>query len=93
MIRRPPKQRPMTNFLLKAIRASGKSLYFLWNEARLNEYRFKRFVKGKGSLTLTSADRLVRALNLELSASVKAPHRKEADTRQRRRDFRAARSP
>ncbi len=75
MSRRPPKQRHMTKLLLKAIRASGKSLYFLWNEARLNEYRFTRFVKGKGTLTLTTADRLVKALNLKVTASVKAPHK------------------
>ena len=65
----------MTNFLLKAIRASGKRLSFLRSEARISDYRLRRFVKGKGSLTLTSADRLVRALNLELSARVKAPHK------------------
>ncbi len=27
MSRRPPKQKPMTNFLLQAIRASGKNLF------------------------------------------------------------------
>ncbi len=75
MIRRPPKQRPMTNLLLKAIRASGKSLSFLWSETRIGEYRLRQFVKGKGTLTLTTADRLVKALNLKVTASVKAPHK------------------
>jgi len=75
MSRRPPKQKPMTNFLLQAIRASGKNLYFLCSEARINNYRFMRFMKGKGTLRLTSADRLVNALNLKVRARVKAPHR------------------
>ncbi len=74
MSRRPPKQRPMTNFLLKAIRASGKSLYFFWSEARISHYRFLRFMKGKGTLKLTTADRLVNALHLKVTARVKAPH-------------------
>ena len=65
----------MTNLLLKAIRASGKSLSFLWSETRTGDYRLRRFVKGKGTLTLTSADRLVNALNLKVTASVKAPHK------------------
>ncbi len=75
MSRRPPKQKPMTNFLLQAIRASGKNLYFLCSEARINNYRFMRFMKGKGTLRLTSADRLVNALNLKVRARVKAPHK------------------
>ncbi len=65
----------MTNFLLQAIRASGKNLYFLSSEARINNYRFMRFMKGKGTLRLTSADRLVNALNLKVRARVKAPHK------------------
>ena len=72
MSRRPPKQKPMTNFLLQAIRASGKSLYFLWTEAKIHDYRLKRFVKGKGTLRLATADRLVNALNLKVTTSVKA---------------------
>ncbi len=75
MSRRPPKQRPMTSLLLKAIRASGKSLYFLRSETGIGDYRLKRFVKGKGTLWLTSADRLVNALDLKVTARVKAPHK------------------
>ncbi len=75
MIRRPPKQQPMTNLLLKAIRASGKSFHFLSSEARISDYRLRRLMKGKGTLRLTSADRLVNALNLKVTARVKAPHR------------------
>ncbi len=65
----------MTKLLLKAIRASGKSLSFLWSETRISDYRLRRFVKGKGTLRLTSADRLVKALNLKVTARVKAPHK------------------
>ena len=75
MRRRPPKQKPMTNFLLQAIRASGKSLYFFCSEARINNYRFMRFMKGKGTLRLATADRLVNALNLKVTPRVKAPHK------------------
>ncbi len=75
MIRRPPKQRPMTNLLLKAIRASGKNLSFFYREARINNYRFMRFMKGKGTLRLTTADHLVNALNLKVTARVKALHK------------------
>ena len=74
-MRRPPKQRPMTNFLFQVIRASGKNRSFFYRLARINNYRFMRFMKGKGTLRLSSADRLVNALNLELSARVKAPHK------------------
>ena len=74
MSRRPPKQRPMTNFLLQAIRASRKNLSFFYRQARINNKGLMQFMKGKGSLKLTTADRLIRALNLELSARVKAPH-------------------
>jgi len=65
----------MTNLLLQAIRVSGKSLYFFWCEARINNYRFVRFMKGKGTLRLSSADRIVNALNLKVTARVKAPHK------------------
>ena len=75
MSRRPPKQKPMTNFLRPVIRASGKNRSFFYREARINNYRFMRFMKGKGTLRLTSADRLVNALNLKVRARVKAPHK------------------
>ena len=73
-MRRPPKQRPMTNFLFQVIRASGKNRSFFYREARINNYRFMRFMKGKGTLRLSSADRLVNALNLKMTAGIKAPH-------------------
>ncbi len=75
MIRRPPKQQPMTNVLLKAIQTCGRSPYRLAKEAGIKDSLIYEFMKGKGSLTLSTADRLVRALNLELSASGKAPHK------------------
>ncbi len=75
MSRRPPKQRHMTNLLLKGIRASGKSLSFLWSKTRIGDYRLRQFVKGKGTLRLATADRLVNALDLKVSARVKAPHK------------------
>jgi len=74
MSRRPPKQKPMTNFLLKAIKSCGRNPYRLAKEAGIKDNLIYQFLRGKRSLTLTSADRLVRALNLELSARVKAPH-------------------
>ena len=73
-MRRPPKQRPMTNFLFQVIRASGKNRSFFYREARINNYRFMRFMKGKGTLRMSSADRLVTALNLKVTARIKAPH-------------------
>ncbi len=65
----------MTKFLLKAIRACGRNPYRLAKEAGVGEYLIYKFVKGKGSLRLTSADRLVNALNLKVTARVKAPHK------------------
>ncbi len=73
-MRRPPKQRPMTNFLFQVIRASGKNRSFFYREARINNYRFMWFMKGKGTLRMSSADRLVNALNLKVTARIKAPH-------------------
>ncbi len=75
MRRPPPKQRPMTNLLLKAIQTCGRSPYQLAKEAGVKNYLIYQFMKGERSLTVTTADRLVRALNLELSARVKAPHK------------------
>ncbi len=75
MIRRPPKQRPMTNFLLKAIKSCRRTPYQLAKEADINPTLIYEFMKGKRDLRLSTADRLVRALNLELSASGKAPHK------------------
>ncbi len=74
MSRRPPKQRAMTNFLLKAIKSCGRSPYQLAKEAGITDSQISQFVKGKGTLRLTTADRLVNALNLKVTAKVKAPH-------------------
>ncbi len=75
MSRRPPKQRPMTNFLLKAIKTCGRTRYRLATEAGINATLIYEFMKGKRDLRLSTADRLLRALNLELSARAKAPHK------------------
>ena len=76
MIRRPPpKQQPMTNLLLKAIKTCGRIPYQLAKEAGIKDNRIYQFMKGKGTLKLPTADRLVNVLNLELSARVKAPHK------------------
>ncbi len=64
----------MTNFLLKAIKSCGRSPYQLAKEAGIKDDLIYQFLRGKRSLMLTNADRLVNALNLELSARVKAPH-------------------
>ena len=74
MRRPPPKQQPMTNLLLKAIKSCGRNPYRLAKEAGIKDNLIYQFLRGKRSLTLTSADRLVRALTLELSVKVKAPH-------------------
>ncbi len=73
MIRRPPKPRPMTNLLLKAIKSCGRTPYRLAKEAGISGSLIYKFMKGKGSLRMTSADRLVNALNLKVTARVKAP--------------------
>ncbi len=75
MIRRPPKQKPMTNFLLQAIQTCGRSPYQLAKEAGVKDNRIYQFVRGKSSLRLTNADHLVNALNLKVTAKVKAPHK------------------
>ena len=64
----------MTNFLLKAIKTCGRSPYQLAKEAGVKDDLIYQFVKGERSLRLTSADRLVNALNLKVTARVKAPH-------------------
>ncbi len=74
MRRPPPKQQPLTNLLLKAIKSCGRNPYRLAKEAGIKDNLIYQFLRGKRSLTLTSADRLIRALNIELSAKVKAPH-------------------
>ena len=75
MRRPPPKQQPMTNFLLKVIRADGRSPYRLGKEAGVKNDLIYQFVKGKSSLRLTTADCLVNALNLKVTARVKTPHK------------------
>ncbi len=75
MSRPPPKQQPMTNFLLKAIKTCGRRPYQLAKEAGIKDGPIYQFVKGKGTLRLTTADRLVNALHLKVTASVKAPHK------------------
>ncbi len=75
MRRPPPKQQPMTNFLLKAIQPCGRSPYQLAKEAGVKNYLIYQFMKGKRSLKLTTADRLVKALNLKVTARVNAPHK------------------
>ncbi len=75
MRRRPPKQQPMTKFLLKAIKTCGRNPYQLAKEAGIKDNLIYQFLRGKRSLMLTSADRLVNALNLKVTASVKAPHK------------------
>ncbi len=75
MRRPPPKQQPMTNFLLKVIKTCGRSPYHLAKEAGIKDTLIYQFVKGKRSLMLTSADRLVNALNLKVTARVNAPHK------------------
>ncbi len=69
------KQQPMTTLLLKAIKSCGRTPYRLAKEAGINATLIYEFMKGKRDLSLSTADRLVRALNLELSASGKAPHK------------------
>ncbi len=74
-MRRPPKQRPMTNFLLKVIKTCGRKPYQLAKEAGIKADLIYQFMKGKRSLTLPSADRLVNALHLKVTARVKALHK------------------
>ncbi len=63
----------MTNLLLKAIKACGRTPYRLAKEAGINPTLIYEFMKGKGSLRMTSADRFANALNLKVTARVKAP--------------------
>ncbi len=65
----------MTTLLLKAIKSCGRNPYQLAKETDINLNLIYKFMKGKGSLRLTSADRFANALNLELSASGKAPQK------------------
>ncbi len=72
MRRPPPKQRPMTTLLLKAIKTCRRTPYQLAKEAGIKDSRIYQFMKGKGTLKLPTADRLVNALNLTVTARVKA---------------------
>ena len=65
----------MTNLLLKGIKSCGRTPYRLAKEAGINPSLIYEFMKGKRDLKLSTTDRLLRALNLELSARVKAPHK------------------
>ena len=75
MNRRPSKQQPMTTLLLKTIKSCGRTPYRLAKEAGINPSLIYEFMKGKRSLKLPSADRLVNALNLKVTAKVKARHK------------------
>ncbi len=73
MSRRPPKQQPMTTLLLRAIKSCGRNPNRLAKEAGISGSLIYKFMKGKGSLRMTSADRFANALNLKVTARVKAP--------------------
>ncbi len=65
----------MTNFLLQAIKTCGRTPSQVAKEAGIKGGLIYQFVKGKRSMGLTTADRLVNALNLKVTAKVKAPHK------------------
>ncbi len=52
--------------LRRAIRATGKSRYWLSGESGVDQATLSRFVRGKVGLTLVTIDRLCRTLGLEL---------------------------
>ncbi len=63
----------MTNLLLKVIKTCRRTPYRLAKEAGISSNLIYEFMKGKRSLTVTSADRLLNDLNLKVTARVKAP--------------------
>ena len=56
----------ITDQLRRAIRASGKSRYWLSGESGVDKAALSRFMAGKATLTLPSLDRLAEVLGLEL---------------------------
>jgi transcriptional regulator with XRE-family HTH domain len=78
--------------LREAIRKSGRSLYQLGKDSGVGSDQLSRFMRGERTLTLPAAEKLCRALDLELAS--RAPHA-PAETRgpgkRRRRRTRPAR--
>ncbi len=56
----------MTNLLLKVIKTCRRTPYRLAKEAGISSNLIYEFMKGNRDLRLSTADRLLRALNLEL---------------------------
>ena len=52
--------------LRKAIRASEKTRYSLWQETGIDQGQLARFMAGKGGLSVENLEKLVKALGLEI---------------------------
>jgi len=62
------KRRTMANQLKKAIRDSGMSINAIAIETEIPQPVLNRFVNSERDLTLTTADKLLRYFNLELTS-------------------------
>ncbi|MEE8170846.1 MAG: helix-turn-helix transcriptional regulator [Phycisphaerae bacterium] len=61
-----PKQLSFADMIRRAFKKSGMSVYRLAKDSGLCIAPVQRFVAGEADVTLRSAERLCRALNLEL---------------------------
>jgi len=52
--------------LRKAIRASNKTRYRLWQETGIDQGLLVRFMAGKSGLSIESIEKLIEALGLEI---------------------------
>jgi len=52
--------------LRKAIRASNKTRYRLWQETGIDQALLVRFMAGKSGLSIESVEKLIEALGLEI---------------------------
>jgi transcriptional regulator with XRE-family HTH domain len=66
--RKPVENGPVTDALRQAMKDTGLSAYRLAADSGVNVAAILRFMGGKRSMNLQSADRLAAALGLELVA-------------------------
>jgi hypothetical protein len=64
--------------LRKAIRASTKTRYRLWQETGIDQALLVRFMAGKSGLSVESIEKLIKALGLEIIIQIKTTNKQEA---------------
>lgn len=69
------KYKALGDVIRSAIQTDGRSAYQLWKDSGVAQAILSRFIRGERDLTLGTADRLCRELNLELRSTKKAGRR------------------